>query len=187
MSNVLSDGLESSLKLLRRDDTRQTAANNLRDAVRVSGREMSPEAFAFFEEALFTRIFTMIHSPSLGVKRGAVAGKCIVIIMPTFECTFFFFKLLQKIFPLSILSAMESLLEIISSNLEAKAIKYANTFKHMLSSTTEEVLLAEVAKALGHLAAQATTMQNNDYVEFELNRGIEVCVSCKHTKYLVGS
>jgi hypothetical protein len=76
MSNVLSDGLESSLKLLRRDDTRQTAANNLRDAVRVSGREMSPEAFAFFEEALFTRIFTMIHSPSLGVKRGAVAGKC---------------------------------------------------------------------------------------------------------------
>jgi hypothetical protein len=71
---------------------------------------------------------------------------------------------------------MESLLEIMSSNLEAKAIKYANTFKHMLSSTTEEVLLAEVAKALGHLAAQATTMQNNDYVEFELNRGIEVCV-----------
>lgn len=70
---------------------------------------------------------------------------------------------------------MEALLGVVSSNLEAKAIKYANTFKHMLSSAvTEEVLLEEVARALGHLAGLPSSMQNNDYVEFELNRGIEV-------------
>lgn len=69
---------------------------------------------------------------------------------------------------------MEALLSVMSSNLESKAIKYANTFKHMLSSATEEVLLEEVARALGHLAGLPSSMQNNDYVEFELNRGIEV-------------
>ena len=46
----------------------------MRGAVDLSSREMSPETFTQFEDALFKRVFTQVHSTEIHEKLGAVAA-----------------------------------------------------------------------------------------------------------------
>ena len=65
--------------------------------------------------------------------------------------------------------AMEALINVASGGVETKIIKFANTFKGMIKTNTDGSLLADVARALGHLA-RASAAPNNDYVEFEVGQ-----------------
>jgi hypothetical protein len=137
------DNVDAALTLLRSKERRADGAVLLRSAVNTAARELSKDAFAFFESSLFRRIFEMVHSSDVQEKRGAVA-------------------------------ALEALIDAPSSSDETKVIKVANTFKHIISSAEDGQLLEDVARALGSLASQTSAhVPNNDYVEFELSRGLE--------------
>jgi len=53
-----------------------------------------------------------------------------------------------------------------------KAVKFANGLKNVITASHDDALLEAAAKALGHLA-KASPMPTNDFVDFELNRGLE--------------
>ena len=69
---------------------------------------------------------------------------------------------------------MEALIDVASGSVETKIIKFANTFKGMIKTNTDGSLLADIARALGHLA-RASAAPNNDFVEFEVGENPEVC------------
>ena len=69
---------------------------------------------------------------------------------------------------------MEALIDVASGSVETKIIKFANTFKGMIKTNTDGSLLADIARALGHLA-RAAAAPNNDFVEFEVGENPKVC------------
>ena len=68
--------IEAALASLRSrvGHERRAGASALRGAVDLSSREMSPETFTQFEDALFKRVFTQVHSNEIHEKLGAVAA-----------------------------------------------------------------------------------------------------------------
>jgi len=69
-------------------------------------------------------------------------------------------------------AAMDLLIDEPSSQIEAKVIKFSNTLKHAITANSHGLLLVDIAKALGHLA-RTLAVPNNDFVDFEMNRGLE--------------
>lgn len=62
---------------------------------------------------------------------------------------------------------MDALIEVSSSEVETKIIKFANTLRNMISVNTEAEVLEGSACALGHLA-RASVVSNSDFVDFEV-------------------
>lgn len=59
-------------------------------------------------------------------------------------------------------------------------MKFANSLKNVITASQDDALLAAAAKALGHLA-RASPMPTNDFVDFELNRGLEwLCAGAQY-------
>ncbi len=138
MASILPDSVETALGILRAGgDDRAEGASQLRAAVATSAREMNPEHFVAFETALFRRIFGMVGAGGSVQERRGGVA------------------------------AMDALVEAVSSAPETKVIKFANTFKYMITANSDGPLLGEVAEALGHLA-RCSAVPNNDFVEFEV-------------------
>ncbi|CAM9232634.1 unnamed protein product, partial [Phaeothamnion confervicola] len=68
--------------------------------------------------------------------------------------------------------ALDELIDASSSQAEMKIIKFSNNLSRALCANTDYALLSHVARALGHMARSAV-VPNAEFVEFEVNRGLE--------------
>jgi hypothetical protein len=125
------------------------AAVELASLLWTLAHEMSLEDFGAVEAEVFTRIFSLVHTPTTNTmsvidsKDRRMAG----------------------------LTALDYLLDAPSADEEKKAIKFANTLSKGLSAAHGEYeFLSAVSQALGHMATRTT---NVDFVESEVTRALE--------------
>lgn len=69
-------------------------------------------------------------------------------------------------------AALDQLIDASTNLAETKLIKFSNNLSDALRTNTNRDVLVSVAKALGHMA-RSSAVPNVDYVEFEINRGLE--------------
>lgn len=72
--------------------------------------------------------------------------------------------------PTNQIFAIESLLDVSSSDEEKKAIKFANNLSNSLRASGDYDFLAAATRALGRMAMGSA---NTDFVEFEVSRALE--------------
>ncbi|CAM9622978.1 unnamed protein product, partial [Chrysoparadoxa australica] len=69
-------------------------------------------------------------------------------------------------------AALDALINASTCQAEIKIIKFSNNLSNALRSNTNYDLLVQVSKALGHMAS-SRVVPNADFVEFEIDRGLE--------------
>ena len=181
MSEWDPSAVDAALALLRSrsERHRKDGAVQMRAAVDMAAREMSPETFSHFEDALFKRIFEMVRSAGNNAWSALTLQLCVGSLDRNSRETrsghryspLLCVCLRRRSVPVCdgfmALAAMDALIESTSSGeAETKIIKFANTLSKMISTNTDTQVLELVALTLGHLA-HASVVPNTDYVEFE--------------------